>query len=163
MIGSKLLPLAPRSRIANSSASANSCSVGRCDEHRQQRLERVVGDRARAPDAIDLARVLHPAQALDELARGNELDADECLRRTRSAGPSVTLCSSSPRRDPARDRAHEDLALRGAGQPDLDLRTRAGRVELLVRALRVAAVGDEARAVGAVTSNTAAEPVNPVR
>ena len=29
MIGSKLLPLAPRSRIANSSASANSFSVGR--------------------------------------------------------------------------------------------------------------------------------------
>ena len=55
------------------------------------------------------------------------------------------LLEAEPRA--GRDRADEHLALRGAGEPDLDLGVGARGVELFVRALRVAAVGDEAGAV----------------
>ena len=84
-------------------------------EPRQQRLERVVGDRARAADAVDLAGVLHPAQLLDQRARRHELDAVERRRVARAARAQVTLCSSSPSaRTGARPRPTSSVALRGA-------------------------------------------------
>ncbi len=112
----------------------------------QQTLERVVGDRARAADAIDLAGVLHSAQPFDELARGYEVDARERLGVFELLRPrDRVLLEPEPR--PGVDRASKDLALDRTGGADLDVGTCTRRVELLVRTLRVAPVGDEAGAV----------------
>ena len=136
MIGSKLLPLAPRSRIANSSASANSRSVDAVGEPRQQRLERVVGDRARGADAIDLAGVLHPAQLLDQRARGHELDAGERVGELALLRPGDAVVLEAEPRARSRPRARAASRCAGAGER----RSRSGRVdargvELLLRLL----------------------------
>ena len=150
MIGSKLLPLAPRSRIANSSASANSLLGDAVAEPRQQRLERVVGDRAGGADAVDLAGVLHPAQVLDRRARGHELDALEGAAAYSRWSAQVTLWSSRPRRR-ARATASASIArwsamVRPISIARVDCRPRrAARCDCL----RVPAVGDEQRVVGA--------------
>jgi hypothetical protein len=61
MIGSKLLPLAPRSRMANSSSSANWRSVIPASRRANIDWNASSAIAQAARTLIDLARVLHPA------------------------------------------------------------------------------------------------------
>ena len=100
-------------------------------------------------DAVDLAVVLHPAQLLDERARGHELDARERGRELALLRPrDAVLLEPEPR---ARSATAATSSSRCAApvRPISMLRVDAGGVELLVRLLGVAAVGDEQRVVGA--------------
>ena len=115
----------------------------------QQRLERVVGDRTRPADAVDLTRILHPAQVLDQRAGRHELHPRERRDEAPVLRPGNALILQA---EPSAGRDHrgERGVLGGGGEPDLDadVGVDAGRAELLLRLLGVAAVGDEQRVVG---------------
>ena len=120
-------------------------AVGQSREHRQ---ERVVGDRARPADAVDLAEVLHPAQILDERARRDELGPLERGHEPALLGPGdAVLLEAEP--GSGRDERGQRGVLRGRGEADLDadVGVDTGRRQLLLRLFRVAPVGHEQRVV----------------
>ena len=137
-----------RSRRARASRTRarRELALGRTlGQHRQQRLERVVGDRARAPDPIDLARVLDPAQRLDELTGRCHLDPAQSPAYSICCA-QVTLCSSSPSREPGAIARTSSSRCAAAVSP-ISISARVPAASSSSPALRVATVGDETRTV----------------
>jgi hypothetical protein len=118
-------------------------------EPRQERLERVVGDRTRGTHAIDLAAILHAPEVFHQRAGRYELCSVERRDEPTLVGPADALVlepEARSRLDQLRQR--RALGRRGQADLDVDLCVDPGRAELLLRLLGVAAIGDEQRAFG---------------
>ena len=114
-------------------------AVGEAREHRR---ERVVGDRAGGVDAGDLARLLHPTQALDQALGGDEVVPGQRLPERPLLRPRDRV-RFEPDPGARVEGVGDGLALRRDRGPDLDGGLHAGGAELLGGLRAVAAVGRE--------------------
>ena len=106
-----------------------------------------------APDPVDLARVLHAAQVLDERAGRHELDALEGRDEAALLGPGDAVVLEPEARARRDQRRPAPRAARRAVSP-ISIRTSPPSTtpappSCSLRLLGVAAVGDEQRVVGA--------------